>query len=422
VGGPIDPLAPERAEALDAADPLAFLRERFDIPDPDLIYFDGNSLGRPARATVERLSAAAAEWRTRLVEGWDDWIDLPARVGDRLGAEFLGAAPGQTVIADSTTVNLFKAATAALDHQAPRNVILTDDANFPTDRYVFESVARAHGGSVRYVESDRISGPSPEDVAAVLDDDVALVGLSHVGYRSGAVANVEKITADARRAGVLVLWDLCHSVGAVPVDLDAWGVDLAVGCTYKYLNAGPGAPAFAYVRARLHAALRQPVWGWFGQQAQFEMGPVYEPVEGIGQFLSGTPNVPAVLAIESAVEVLAEAGIQRLRAKGMALTGYAAELFDAWLEPLGFELDSPADAAARGSHISFRHPEARAIARGVRELARVVPDFRAPDVIRVGLAPAYTTFAEVREGLDRLRRLVAGGAHRSLEERDQRVT
>ncbi|MCA1726592.1 MAG: aminotransferase class V-fold PLP-dependent enzyme, partial [Actinobacteria bacterium] len=334
----------------------------------------------------------------------------------------LGAADEQVVMADSTTVNLYKLASAAMARQAPRNVIVTDHSNFPTDRYVLEGVAASFGGELRFVDADRTNGPARSDVAAALEPDVALVALSHVGYRSGAIADVEGITADAHDAGAMVLWDVCHSAGAVPVELDRWNVDLAAGCTYKYLNAGPGAPAFLYVRGGLQAELRQPIWGWFGQQAQFEMGPSYDPVPGIGRWLSGTPGILGLVAVDSALDVLAEAGTQRLRAKGMELTGLAASLVDEWLAPLGFELDSPRDAGARGSHLSVRHPEARTISRALRERARVVADFREPDVIRLGPAPAYTRFVDVWDALSRLRELVSSGGHRELEARDQRVT
>ncbi|MHB8459349.1 MAG: kynureninase [Candidatus Limnocylindrales bacterium] len=397
----------ERAEALDAADPLASFRDRFVIDDPDLVYLDGNSLGRLPKATAVRLATAVRDdWGGRLIRGWDDWLDLPVRVGDRIGTTLLGARPGEVIVADSTTVNFHRLATAALDARGGRRAIVTDRDNFPTDRYVLEGLAAARGLAVRWIDGDPVAGTTAEDVAAVLDDDVALVALSHVNYRSAAIADLARISTLAHGAGALTLWDLCHSVGSIPVEATACGMDLAVGCTYKYLSGGPGAPAFLYVRRELQRELRNPVQGWFGREDQFAMAQGYAAAPGIRAWLTGTSAVLGIVAVEEGVAIVAEAGIERIRAKGIALTEYAIGLHDAWLAPLGCDLGSPRDAHDRGAHLSIRHPQARRLCAALIA-AGIVPDFRAPDSVRLGLAPLYTRFADVHKGLAGLRSLIA---------------
>ncbi len=395
------------AEALDAADPLAAFRDRFVIDDPSLIYMDGNSLGRLPIATEQRLAILIRqEWGGGLVRTWDEWLPWPGQVGDRLGEALLGAAPGQVVVSDSTTVNLYKCAVAALDARAERRVIVTDSENFPTDRYVVEGLSRQRGLTVRMVKSDPVERLTAEMVSDTIDDDVALVTFSHVSFASSAIADMPAITEVAHRAGALVLWDLSHTVGSCPVELDASNVDLAVGCTYKYVNGGPGAPAFLYVNRSQQAQLRQPIWGWFGQRDQFEMGPAYEPMDGVMQFLVGTPPILGLAGVDEGVKLLAEAGIGRLREKGLALTSFLIDLYDAWLRPLGVGLGSPRDPATRGSHVALRHPEARALCAALTERG-VVPDFRTPDRIRFGPAPITTRFVDVWDAMDCLRSLVA---------------
>ena len=407
-----------RAERLDAADPLAHFRSRFVIDDPDLLYLDGNSLGRLPIATRERLRAAVDQWGSELVSGWHEWIELPERAGDLLAAEVLGACPGEVIVTDSTTVNLFKLASAVLDTR-PGDVV-TDRGNFPTDRYVLDGLARRHGRELRLFDPDPIHGPMPEDVeAACSDGDVALVSLSHVAYRSGALADMEAI---ARAAPAPMLWDLSHSAGAVPVDLTTRGVELAVGCTYKYLNAGPGAPAFLYLRKELQQGLRTPIQGWFGQRDQFQMDRSYDPDPSVRGFLAGTPPILGLMAVEEGARLVGEAGIGALRDKAAALTGLAVELHDERLAPLGFELASPREAARRGGHVSLAHPEAWPICRALIERARVMPDFRGPDSIRLGLPPLYTRFTDVYDALERLRRLVERGEHRLVQASRWRVT
>ena len=410
------------AEELDAADPLARFRDRFVRADPSLIYLDGNSLGMLPEVTARRISEVVGqEWGAGLISSWAHWMDLPQQVGDLLGHHLLGAAPGQVVIADSTTVNLYKLAWAALDDRPGRPVIVTDDDNFPTDRYVLEGVAGQRGAQLRLIHTDMDDGVSEQAVRSAVGADTALVSLSHVAYRSGALADMAALTAVVHDAGALVLWDLCHSVGSVPVELDSSGADLAVGCSYKYLNAGPGAPAFLYVREGLQGRLRQPVQGWFGQRDQFAMGPGYDPAPGIARFLSGSPNVIGTVAVEEGARLLGEAGIGALRAKGMLLTDYLITLADAWLTPLGCVLASPRDAGRRGSHVSLRHPEAWRISQALIQ-AGVVGDYRTPDRLRLGPAPISTRFTDVWDALKTTREIIESQAYEQIQGEPARVT
>ncbi|MGQ0843579.1 MAG: kynureninase [Sporichthyaceae bacterium] len=411
------------AAALDARDELAGFRERFLDTAPGRIYLDGNSLGRAPRATAERLAAmVAGEWGSDLVGSWEHWFDLPVGVGDLIGTELLGARPGEVAVSDCTSVNLYKLAAAAIAARPGRRVIVTAADEFPTDRYVLDSLARDHGLTLRRVAADPQLGPMPEDVVAALDHDVALLCLSHVGYRTGALADLPRLTAAAHEVGALTLWDLSHAVGSVPVDLADARADLAAGCTYKYLNAGPGAPAFLYVRSELQEQLRQPIWGWFGTGDQFAMAANYDPQPSVRRFLTGSPSILGLAAVQEGAKLLAEAGIGRLRAKGVALTELVVGLHDAWLAPLGFELASPRNPARRGSHVTLRHPHAWAICRAAIEAADVVGDYRVPDGLRLGPAPVYTRFVDVWDGLDRLRGIVQAGDYVRFADSRRRVT
>jgi len=395
------------ALALDNADQLAAFRERFVIED-DLIYLDGNSLGRLPKATLERITdVVAREWGGRLIRGWGEgWMDLPVTVGDRLAAATLGAAPGQTIVADSTTVCFYKLCCAALDLRTGRDEIVTDIDNFPTDRYVLEGICRQRGLRIVWLECDPHAGPTPEQVAAAVGPRTALVTFSHVSYRSAHIAEMAEINRLAHDAGALVLWDLCHTVGSVPVALDAAQTDLAVGCTYKYLNGGPGAPAFMYVRSGLLEELRQPIWGWIGRRERFDMAQGFQPAAGAVSLLSGTPPALALSCVEEGVKLVADAGIERIRQKGIALTSLAISLVDERLAAHGVGIGSPREDARRGAHVALTHPQARRLATELREHG-VIPDFRAPDVIRLGLSPLTTRFVDVWDGIETLRKLLA---------------
>jgi kynureninase len=417
-----DPTDRDGAQALDAADPLAPFVTESIVTEPDLLYFDGNSLGRLTQGARRRLvQVVDGEWAGGLVRSWEAWIDLPTQVGDALARHLLGAGPGEVIVGDATTVNLYKAASAAIAARPGAGAVVTDDDNFPTDRYVLEGLAAQHGLEYREVPSDPIDGPDAYAIGAALDG-AALLSLSHVAYGSGALADMAALTALAHQHGALVLWDLSHSVGSVPVQLAATGADLAVGCTYKYVNGGPGAPAFTYVRRDLQSKLRQPIWGWFGQRDQFAMGPGYRPVDGIGSWLTGSPAVLGLACVDAGVAMLADAGIERLRAKGMALTSMIVDLAEAWLVPLGFTLASPRDPQRRGSHVALAHPDAWRISQALIDVTGVVPDFRTPDRIRLGPAPIATRFVDAWDALDRLRHLVETGAHERHDPPPRRVT
>jgi len=410
------------AERLDAGDPLGGFRDRFVRGDESLIYLDGNSLGPLPKATQARIAeVVGAEWGSGLVRSWERWVGLPSEVGDLIGEHLTGAASGQVLVCDSTTVNLFKLINAALDAQPGRRVLVTDDDNFPTDRYVLQGIAAQRGCELRMIHTDLDEGLAEDALLAALGPDVAVVSLSHVAYRSGALADMARVTSLVHGAGALVLWDLCHSAGAVPVRLDECGADLAIGCTYKYLNAGPGAPAFLYVRAGLHERLRQPIWGWFGQRDQFAMGPAYDPVPGIERFAAGTPQIIGTVAVAEGTKLLAEAGIERLRDKGIALTSYLIHLADEWLGPLGFRLASPRADARRGNHVTLHHPDAWRINRALIA-AGVIGDYRTPDRLRLGPVPIATRFCDVWDALDRLRQIAADKSYENLPAELSRVT
>jgi kynureninase len=411
------------AAELDAQDALAPLRDRFVNDDPGLIYLDGNSLGRLPHAAADRIAAVVREeWGRDLIRSWSHWIDYGQRLGDAIGRHLVGAAPGQVAISDSTTVNLYKLAAAAIGARPGRDVIVTDDDNFPTDRYVLEGLAERHGMRLRMLHADLDDGLDAETLRAAVGPDTALVSLSHVAYRSGRLYDMAAINRIVHDSGALVLWDLCHSVGAVPVELDSSATDLAVGCTYKYVNGGPGAPALLYVRRDLQESLRQPIQGWFSQTDQFAMGPDYAPAPGIARFLTGTPPIVSMVAIEEGVKLLAEAGIDALRAKGALLTAYLIELADERLAPLGFTVATPRDPAVRGSHVSLRHPDAWRISQALIEHAKVIPDYRTPDRLRLGPAPITTAFTDVWDAVDRLCDVVASGAYEAFSAEPARVT
>jgi len=401
----------DRARDLDAADPLRAFGDRFVAMDGVVAYLDGNSLGRPPLTTPDRLARfVREEWGGRLIRGWDEgWMDLGQTIGDRLGRAVLGAAPGQVVVADATTVMLYKLARAAVAARSGRREIVLDTDNFPTDRYVLEGIAAERGLDLRWIETDPDTGVTSEDVAAAVGPATALLVLSHVSYRTAHVADAARITGIAHEAGALVLWDVSHSAGSVEIALDAWGADLAAGCTYKYLNGGPGSPAFGYVRAEHQDVLQQPIWGWLGRRDPFAMGPGYEPAAGLRSVISGTPPVLGMLPLTTSLDLIEEAGIGAIRAKSLAMTAYALEVVDALLAPLGARVVSPRDPARRGGHVTVRHPAFRDLMGPLWERG-VLADYREPDCIRIGLSPLSTSFAEAHAGLAVLAGLLAEAA------------
>jgi kynureninase len=397
----------ERAVALDRADPLAVHRAAF-LQTPEVVaYLDGNSLGRPLAVTREKLGRFVDDvWGTRLIRAWDeDWMDAPTQLGDRLARVTLGAGPGQTVIGDSTTVLLYKLIRAAVDARPGRGVIVADSDNFPTDRFVIEGIAAERGLKVRWIRPDARAGVTVEQVRAELDDQVALALFSHVAFRSGYIADMAGITELTHQAGALMLWDLCHSVGSVELALDQAGVDLAVGCTYKYLNGGPGAPAFAYVARARQGELRQPIQGWMGAAEPFAMGESYEPAAGIRRFISGTPPIVGMLPMVDMLELIERAGMAAVREKSVKLTDFSLQIADHCLAPLGVEVASPRDHNVRGSHVTLEHPEFKKLTGELWQRG-VIPDFRPPDGLRIGLSPLSTSFVEVATGLTLVEQLL----------------
>jgi kynureninase len=395
------------AADLDASDGLRGFVDRFVPAVGVRAYLDGNSLGRPVATTAERLADfTRADWGTRLIRSWDEgWMELPFELGDRIAALTLGAAAGQTLVADSTTVLLYKLLDAAAGARADRTEIAIEATNFPTDRFVAQAVAERHGMTLRWLEADPVNGVSVDEIDRQVGAQTAVVVLTHVDYRSGAIADLPAITARVQESGALMLWDLCHSAGAVPIGLDAAGVDLAVGCTYKYLNGGPGSPAFGYVASRHQDALRQPIEGWMGAGDVFAMARDYAPATGMRRFLSGTPPVLGMLAMADMLDLIEEAGLDAIRAKSVSLTSFVVDAADELLPDA--RLLSPRDASRRGGHVTLGHPSFEGLVSRLWDDG-VIPDFRHPDGIRLGLSPLSTTHAEALVGVQAIRDALLG--------------
>ncbi len=404
------------ARALDAEDPLAHYREQFLITDPDVCYLDGNSLGWLPLATIAAVNTLLTEeWGREVVDGWAHWIDEAATTGDLLGRAALGAAPGQTLVQDTTSVNLYQLCMAAIAARPDRRTILVDAANFPTDRYILAGIAERLGLHLVILDNDR--GDEIISPAALLPhlDDAALVSLQVVQYRSGARQDVRGVSQLVRDHGGLVVWDAAHAAASIDLRLDEWGVDLAVGCTYKYGNAGPGSPAWLYVRRDLQDHVRVPIRGWFANRDQFAMGPVFEAADGIRAFQIATPAVLGLRAVRASFTMIAEAGMAAIAAKAALGTQLMIDLFDLWLAPLGFGLLTPRDPSRRGGHITITHPDAKQIATAMRILTKTIPDYREPNGIRLAISPLPTSYTEVWDGLDRLRDLVASDRYREVK-------
>ncbi|GJM37635.1 MAG: kynureninase [Acidimicrobiales bacterium] len=399
----------DEAVAADAADPLGSFRDRFVDDDPSTIYLDGNSLGRLSHAAADAVATAVGhEWGSRLIRSWNErWWSLAGEVGACI-APLVGAAADEVIVADSTTVNLHKLAAAAMAHRAGRTRIVTDDLNFPSDVHVLRSVANGAGAQLHVVRSDGVHGPVDEIVDA-LDEDVALLSLSATVFKSGYTYDIERLTDAAHAVGALVLWDLSHAVGAVTVDLATANADLAVGCTYKFLNGGPGSPAFLYVRRDLQDQLRNPIAGWWGDAEPFEFGLAHEPAPGIVRFQTGTAPVLSLVGAEAGIGLVAEAGMAAIAAKGRALVAQVETLADARLAPLGVRWVSPRDADRRGAHAALAHDDAWQICQALIDIGRVIPDFRAPDNIRLGLSPLTTSHLDAHTAVERLARVIENG-------------
>jgi kynureninase len=394
------PKSRAEAEALDAQDPLRDLRGEFLLPE-DLIYLDGNSLGplsESARARVFRV--VTEEWGKSLIKSWNahGWIDLPLRVGDSI-ATLIGAGPGEVAATDSTSVNLFKVLSAALRLRPGRNVILSEEDNFPSDLYMAQGLSESLGGGVTAVA---VPG---EGLTRSLNDNVAVLMLTHVDFRTGSIHDMNALNRAAHAAGALTVWDLSHSAGALEIDLNGTGADFAVGCGYKYLNGGPGAPAFIFAAKRHHEDLRSPLSGWLGHASPFAFETRYRPAPGIARFLCGTPPILSLAALEEGVKIILKAGLPALLGKSKALTRLFIDLMEDWAPAHGFVLASPRDANRRGSQVSYHYPQGYAVVQALIHEG-VVGDFRAPDLLRFGFAPAYIRFADVWNAVARLKEIV----------------
>ena len=412
------------AAALDAADPLAKYRDEFVITDRDVCYLDGNSLGRLPKRTVDLVHRyLTEEWGHELVAGWSHWIDEAQRVGDLVGSSTLGAANGQVLAVDTTSVNFYQLCDAAIRARPDRDTVVSDTANFPTDRYILEGLCERHGKRLVLIDDEAGEEYVTEQVLADhLDQRTALVTLSVVQYRSGALHDVAALTRLAHDHGALVVWDASHAVGVVDMAFDRDGVDLAVGCTYKYGNAGPGSPAWLYVNRRLQDSLRVPIQGWFAQRDQFAMGQGFDRADGMRGFQIASPSIVGMRCIEASFGMIADAGLPAIAAKAAIGTDLMVRLHDEWLAPLGFQLVTPRDPRRRGGHVTLRHPDAKQIAVAMREMVKVIPDYREPSSIRLAISPLATSYTEVYEGFSRIRELVASGRYRAASTSGSRVT
>ena len=418
----------EYALELDKNDPLAHFKSQFVITDPEMCYLDGNSLGRLPKSTITAITDFMnKEWGPEVVTGWSHWVDEAQPTGDLLGEAALGAAPGQVLVCDTTSVNFYQLCLAAIHARPGRKTIITDAANFPTDRYILDGIAKQFGLKLVIIENEdpaiaQHERITTEVLAPYLNDDVALVTLEVIQYRSGARTDLKSITDQVRAIGGLVVWDASHAVGAIELNLDANGVDLCVGCTYKYGNSGPGSPAWLYVSKRVQKELQVPIQGWFAQDAQFEMGPVFERSQTIRGFQIASPSLMGIRCVQSAFSMIKEAGIDAIAHKAAVGTQMMIELYDEWLAPLGIELNTSRDPKERGGHISLVHPDAAQICVALRTISNVIPDYRAPNSVRLAISPLQNTYAEIWDGFERLRNLVASGDYKKVSNTNAKVT
>ena len=413
---------------LDSRDPLARFRSQFVNSDPNICYLDGNSLGRLPLSTITAVNNFMTdEWGPEVVTGWGHWVDEAQPTGDLIGRATLGAAAGQVLACDTTSVNFYQLALAAIHARPGRKTIITDAANFPTDRYILDGIAKQFGLNLVIIDNESAGSAeheriTPEILAPYLSDDVALVTLEVIQYRSGARNDIKSLTDLVRQHGAFMLWDASHAVGAIEMDFDKNGVDIAVGCTYKYGNSGPGAPAWLYVNKKVQAELQVPIQGWFSQGEQFAMGADFERAQGIRGFQIASPSLIGLRCLKSAFTMIEEAGIGAISEKAAIGTEMMIQLFDAWLAELGFTLLTSRNPQERGGHISLGHPDAARICVALREFADVIPDYRTPNSIRLAIAPLPTSYVEVWDGFARIRDLVASRQYEKIKTTDSRVT
>jgi len=420
----------DRAYALelDKNDPLAQYRSKFVITDPNLCYLDGNSLGRLPHATVKAVSDfLSQEWGKEVVTGWSHWIDEAQVAGDLLGRAALGAGPGQVLVCDTTSVNFYQLCLAAINARPGRKTIITDAANFPTDRYILDGIARSLSLNLVIIDNEDPAIAENERITAeilekYMSEDVALVTFEVIQYRSGARTDIQLITDLARSYGALVVWDASHAAGAIEMNFDANGVDLAVGCTYKYGNSGPGSPAWLYVNKRIQSELQVPIQGWFANEDQFGMGPHFEKAQGIRGFQIASPSIVGIRSVQIAFAMIDEVGIDAIASKAAIGTQMMIDLYDEWLAPLGYTLLTSRNPKERGGHISIGHPDAAKICVALRKLANVIPDYRTPNTIRLAIAPLPTSYVEVWDGFQRIRDLTQSRQYEEIEGSDSRVT
>ena len=418
----------EYALELDQNDPLAGYRSKFVITDPNLCYLDGNSLGRLPHATVKAVSDfLSQEWGNEVVTGWSHWIDEAQVAGDLLGRAVLGAGPGQVLVCDTTSVNFYQLCVAAIKARPGRKTVITDAANFPTDRYILKGIAEQFGLKLIIIDNEDPAIAENELISAELlekymSEDVAMVTFEVIQYRSGARTDIQSVTDLARSYGALVVWDASHAAGAIEMNFDACGVDLAVGCTYKYGNSGPGSPAWLYVNKKIQKELQVPILGWFGNEDQFGMGPDFVKAEGIRGFQIASPSIIGIRGVQVAFAMIEEAGIDVIASKAAIGTQMMIDLYDEWLAPLGYTLLTSRNPKERGGHISIGHPEAARICVALRKFANVIPDYRTPNAIRLAIAPLPTSYVEVWDGFQRIRDLTQTRQYEKVEGSDSRVT